>query len=75
LKEQEEAGNDAYLLRSTCVHADGVDGANAPRSRGVSENFTADKEKAAIGGANVSNIIDRAAGNIFVKEKRTRISS
>jgi hypothetical protein len=38
------------------VHADCVDAANAPRNRGVSENFIADKEKAAIGVADVSNI-------------------
>ena len=50
-RTQEEARNaTAYLFRSTCVHADGVDAANAPRNRCVSENFTADKEKAAIGG-------------------------
>jgi hypothetical protein len=54
---QEEARNaTAYLLRSTCVHADGVDAANAPRNLGVSENFIADKEKAANGVANVSNM-------------------
>ena len=76
-RTQEEARNaTAYLLRSTCVHADGVDAANAPRNRCVSENFTADKEKAAIGGANVSNMNASAPGYMpELRECKKKFSS
>ena len=55
------------------MHADGVDAANAPRNRCVSENFTADKEKAAIGGANVSNMNASAPGYMSQRGKPKKI--